>query len=243
MLSTWTRRLLSKREMLLGTLCLGSSPGGWTCSVSRTHVPTSSSSTLWFFHLSGSPFTSRRFPGASTWGTCCPTSSVTSTSQRSFRDSTLTWCEGDVYRTAAFTVYLIFLKKEKKINMKYGNFKSLTVDPKLNVHIDTSTLNMISVTNSYFIIFSLKSNGAFTRSRVWCICPRPFPFSPPSWQFWSRTAWLSWAGRPIGRGPADAPPVSAAASRRRPEEARGQPCPTRAGSSGSSPRPRPGRET
>lgn len=32
--------------------------------------------------------------------------------------------------------------------MKYGNFKSLTVDPKLNVHIDTSTLNMIFVTNS-----------------------------------------------------------------------------------------------
>lgn len=126
--------------------------------------------------------------------------------------------------------------------MKYGNFKSLTVDPKLNVYIDTSTLNMIFVTNS-FIIFSLKSNGAFTRSRVLCICPRPFPFSPPSWQFWSRTAWLSWAGRPIGRGPADAPPVSAAASRRRPGEARGRPCPTRAGSWGSSPRPRPGRET
>lgn len=126
--------------------------------------------------------------------------------------------------------------------MKYGNFKSLTVDPKLNVCIDTHIKHDFC-NKLYFIIFLLKSNGAFTRSRVLGICPRPFPFSPPSWQFWSRTAWPSWAGRLIGRGPADAPPVSAAASRRRPEEALGQPCPTQAESSGSSPRPRPGRET
>lgn len=77
---------------------------------------------------------------------------------------------------------------------------------------------------------------------VLCICLRPFLVCPPSLRCGSRTAWLSWAGRLIGRGRAASPPVSGGVSPRRLEGVTDLLCPTREESSSSSPRPRPSRE-
>lgn len=81
-----------------------------------------------------------------------------------------------------------------------------------------------------------------TQWGVLCICQRPFHVCPPSLRCGSQTAWLSWAGQLIGRGPAASLSVSGGVSPRRLEEGTDLLSPTQAENSSSSPRPHPSRE-
>lgn len=119
-----------------------------------------------------------------------------------------------------------------------GQLRIVTVNEPLN-NICNFIMNIFYFKITFYIVFI--TNNLSTRRGVSCICQRPFHGGPPSLRCGSQTAWLSWAGLLIGRGPAALPRVSGGVSPRRPEEATGPPSPTRAGNSSSSPRPHPSR--